>query len=936
MPLANKREARRFQRFATYNNFLDMEDDPNVRVYGAFKRGQLVGYMAVRIASPAPEPPNYRKATDEKHCGGCKMFDKGLCWGYGNRPVKEDYVCDSFAPEGKTSSIISNEPEILMIDTVKQGHGVGTALMRLAQAQYDSFFTHTDSTAGERLAKRMGMVNVNGQRWRWVKEGKDPKDMIEADIPFVYNIEGTKDHKQGMIYIGYAGQSTHDVHPPAGQRFTPGGIVEGYYQPGGKVLIVNETDTPWTIYGFANLWYALYPQMEITGIELQEDDGKTTKLAATTDIPPEPGSTPIPDGHVRLWHYTEGDPEAVRQQGLLMNRAKGENYGEPNQIWASARPPEFMTHNVVEFHVPVNDPRWNFGKYEPYINYGEGYQMPQDYGRYLHDRGAHVTFLGDIRPDEIVAVHEPWHHHYHYLMSHHGDPSGDPSQFDFLKDDRHYGPALEAWKNSLWPKTTKTAANSIGTYLRAMTAADPAASRAYQALKAAGGHVYAVGGAVRDALRGRDPKDIDLVVTGLPPEEVAFALGQLPGRIDLTGKRFGVYRYRTHGQDVEVALPREDKYDAGMRGRGEITVDHRLPIEQDLMRRDFTANSMAVDLDTGQLLDPAGGARDIEANRLKQTHADAFREDPTRLIRALTMHGHHGLIPDEDTRADMARHAHALKGESPDALNKVIDKMMTSYHPANAIRLAKDTGVLDHLFPEVADNWDFNQNNHNHAHPLGDHLVHTLDNVSQLTDDPDVRMAALYHDVGKPASEWKDENGESHYYENEFGQGAHHELVGARMAQDRLEALNYPRARINRVIDLIRGHMFPAGSSMRWARRFVNKYGDHAEDLLTLRQADVEGKGIPQDPQKTPVHTMRNLVSQVRQEQQPTALSQLAINGNDLLSMGLLPGPQIGQILQQLMNDVMETPALNNKDALLSLAARYIQNLTTNRSDTKC
>jgi tRNA nucleotidyltransferase/poly(A) polymerase len=336
---------------------------------------------------------------------------------------------------------------------------------------------------------------------------------------------------------------------------------------------------------------------------------------------------------------------------------------------------------------------------------------------------------------------------------------------------------------------------------------------------------------------------------------------------------------------------------------------------------------MAVDLDTGQLLDPAGGARDIEANRLKQTHADAFREDPTRLIRALTMHGHHGLIPDEDTRADMGRHAHALKGESPDALNKVIDKMMTSYHPANAIRLAKDTGVLNHLFPEVSDNWDFNQNNHNHAHPLGDHLVHTLDSVSQLTDDPDVRMAALYHDVGKPASEWKDENGESHYYQNELGQGAHHELVGARMAQDRLEALNYPRARINRVTDLIRHHMFPVFTSPKGARRFLNKVGDHADDLLNLREADIGGKGVFNPGRATTVNQMRDLVGQTREAQAPTQRSELAVNGNDIMAaFNVPPSPMIGEVLNSLTQDVIENPALNEREQLLNLAARYIQN----------
>jgi tRNA nucleotidyltransferase/poly(A) polymerase len=256
----------------------------------------------------------------------------------------------------------------------------------------------------------------------------------------------------------------------------------------------------------------------------------------------------------------------------------------------------------------------------------------------------------------------------------------------------------------------KIASVDVGTYIKSMVGADGAAWNASQALKEAGGKVYVVGGAVRDALLQKEPKDIDLMVSGLPPEDVNNILEHLPGRVDLTGKRFGVYRYHTKGQEVEIALPRTDTYEpGGTRGQGQITVDHHLPIEKDLQRRDFTANSMAVDLDTGKLVDPFGGASDIEKHGLRTTHPDSFDEDPTRLIRALIMYSRHGLVPDEQTRKEMGKHAHRLDQESPDALKQQLEKLLVSANPASGFRLAQETGVLKHLFPELANNFDYVQ-----------------------------------------------------------------------------------------------------------------------------------------------------------------------------------------------------------------------------------
>lgn len=622
------------------------------------------------------------------------------------------------------------------------------SLLGLIKRHYPVLTAYSPTKYVASLLWHEGMPCVTAGKRFVYAAGKDPKDMIQAEVPFVFDVN------KGRISIGYAGESTADVQPSGYKKFSPGGIMEGYYGPGGKVTFTSATGVPWTVRNFAQLWYNQFPQMEITSVDQQDAaTGKSQKLAA------------------------------------------------------------------------------------------EG----QD----------------------------------------------------------------------------------VGNYLRTLVASDRAAFTATEALKQAGGKVYVVGGAVRDALRGNEPRDLDLMVSGVPAESVAHALGALPGRVDLTGKNFGVYRYKVGGQEVEIALPREDKYDEGSRAKGQITTDHNLPVEDDLKRRDFTVNSMAVDLDNGKLIDPYGGKDDIENHVLRTTHSDSFREDPTRLVRALTAHSRFGLHPDERTRSEMESNGHMLRHESPDAIRGTLDKLFSSGNPAAALRLGNETGVLKHIFPEVADNFAFDQNNQHHQKQLGEHLLSVLDHTSKQSSDPDLRMAAFLHDIGKPASEWTDPaTGQSHYYEGPNGEGADHETVGAHMAESRLRELHYPNARINRVRNLIQHHMYPAFQTPKGARKFLNRVGDHADDLMTLRQADMMGKGTKEDEMSVATQNgQRQLVDEARKQQAPTDLQNLNINGNDLQSLGVKPGPAIGNILRELLNDVVNDPHLNTHDALMQRAQTYINAL---------
>jgi tRNA nucleotidyltransferase (CCA-adding enzyme) len=151
--------------------------------------------------------------------------------------------------------------------------------------------------------------------------------------------------------------------------------------------------------------------------------------------------------------------------------------------------------------------------------------------------------------------------------------------------------------------------------------------------------------------------------------------------------------------------------------------------------------------------------------------------------------------------------------------------------------------------------------------------------------------------------------------------GKNHDHVGAIMTNDRLTHMRWPVARRKRISDLIHNHMFAAFSTQKGARKFLNRVGDHADDLLALRHADMFGKGTDEyQNSKTPVAHMRQLVEEARNQAAPTALSGLAVNGRDILALGIKPGPQIGQILESLMQQVIENPELNDREQLLALA----------------
>lgn len=342
-------------------------------------------------------------------------------------------------------------------------------------------------------------------------------------------------------------------------------------------------------------------------------------------------------------------------------------------------------------------------------------------------------------------------------------------------------------------------------------------------------------------------------------------------------------------------------------------------------RRDFTANAIAVNAKTGKIVDPFDGLKDIENGVLKTVHPNSFRDDSSRTMRALTALSKHGLQPDEETKKQMRLHAPHLKKTPMEIVGQELEKVLSGDYPAEAIRLGHETGVLDHFLPEVHSTFGFDQKNPYHKHDLGTHTMNVLKNVSGLTGDTDVRMAALLHDIGKPASMWEDENGVGHFYKGEQGQGANHDEVGAEMAEGILSKLRYPANRIGRIKHIINNHMFPSFNSSKGARKFLNNAGslETAHDLINVREADHMGKGN-ENATRMMTDKMRSLINDENTSQSVFSPKDLAVDGNDIIkTLGISSGPQVGEVIKKLMDLVVDHPSLNNRQELLNIVKTF-------------
>ncbi len=433
--------------------------------------------------------------------------------------------------------------------------------------------------------------------------------------------------------------------------------------------------------------------------------------------------------------------------------------------------------------------------------------------------------------------------------------------------------------------------------------------RVAQELEQRGFAAYVVGGCVRDLLLNKEPEDWD-IATSATPEEVQ--------------KIFPRTFYENRFFTVTVL---QDSPDAKL-GQIEVTTfrsefeyeDRRRPskveaaktIEEDLSRRDFTVNAMALRVGTGKpsLVDPYDGQKDLKKKiiRCVGNPKERFTEDALRLMCAVRFATTLGFAIEKETLQQLRLQASSLKDISQERIRDEFSKILLADRAAEGVEELYKNKLLEYIVPELLEGYGVSQNKH-HIYTVWEHNVRALAYAAKQKWSLEVRLASLLHDVAKPRVK-KGEGPDSTFYG--------HDVVGARMAREILSRLKFSGKTAGYVAMLVRYHLFyynVGEVSESSVRRLIRKVGkEHIEDLLQVRMADRIGSGVPKaEPYK--LRHLRYAIEKVSQD--PLSPRMLALKGDDVLKqLGISPGPKVGQILAVLLAEVLEDPARNTREAL--------------------
>lgn len=429
-------------------------------------------------------------------------------------------------------------------------------------------------------------------------------------------------------------------------------------------------------------------------------------------------------------------------------------------------------------------------------------------------------------------------------------------------------------------------------------------------LAEAGYRCYLVGGAVRDMLSGRSVADLDLA-TDAEPRDVM----RLFRRVIPTGVEHGTVTILFKGQQYEITTFRtEADYSDG---RHPDAVAFARTIEEDLARRDFTVNGMAVDVQTGTLVDPFDGAGDIKRGVIRaigEPH-ERFSEDSLRVLRAIRFAVQLEFSIDEATFTAIRDCRDGIVRISVERIRDELLKMVQARDAARAFRLMRDTGLLEHVLPELLEGIDVAQDSEA-APDVFEHLLLSMNGAA--AERTDIRLAALLHDIAKPRTRVEDRDGAVHFYG--------HDERSAEMTGEILGRLRLPKREIEHVVHLVRHHMFSYRSDWSDAavRRFVARVGlKNVDDLLLLRAADTYGKTAERraDPG---IRELRRRIDRVVAQRSALTIGDLAVNGNDLMhDAGIPAGRDMGTVLRFLLETVIEDPAQNDRQTLLQIGRRF-------------
>jgi tRNA nucleotidyltransferase (CCA-adding enzyme) len=432
--------------------------------------------------------------------------------------------------------------------------------------------------------------------------------------------------------------------------------------------------------------------------------------------------------------------------------------------------------------------------------------------------------------------------------------------------------------------------------------------------------LYLVGGAVRDLLLGRAhlKLDLDYIASGIDEKSLLAMLTSI-GRADLVGRSFGVVKFRTPDDiTVDIALPRSEVSTGPGHRDFKVISDPGMPVASDLARRDYTVNSMALDLRDFSLVDPLGGADDLERKILRVNRETSFIEDPLRIMRGVQFMARFGLEAEPGTRALMERDRELLETVSKERIRDELNKMiLLSDRPSAGFIFMHETGILPIVMPELDVTWGVDQNE---FHP-DDVFHHSVKSCDLAERELLIRWCALLHDLGKPKMK-TEIDGRTVFYR--------HEEESARLAGEILTRLVFPASFVSSAKHLISHHMFMITDE--WSdsavRRFVAKVGTgNIDDLFEIRRADGASRGDGRIGEE--VEYSRKRIEKVILEESAFKRSDLALTGSDIMRVtGIGPGPQVGRILDELLEAVLDHPEYNNRERLEELARERVNRET--------
>jgi len=429
--------------------------------------------------------------------------------------------------------------------------------------------------------------------------------------------------------------------------------------------------------------------------------------------------------------------------------------------------------------------------------------------------------------------------------------------------------------------------------------------------RTSGFQCHLVGGAVRDFLMGRAHTDYDIATDALPEQVISLFRRVIP-----TGIKHGTVTVLFKGLTFEVTTFRTE---AGYSdGRRPDTVTFAPTIFDDLSRRDFTINAVAYDLLSDTINDPHGGRRDLAAGIIRAIGDPAarFREDGLRPLRACRFAAQLEFTVEEATRAAIPGALDVLSRVSAERIRDEILRTLETRLPSSGLALMKETGILGVILPELLEGVGVEQGNL-HCYDVFTHSLYACDAAPR--ESQVLRLAALLHDIGKPRTRGLETGGRPTFYS--------HERVSAAMAEEILTRLKLPTAVVKDVAHLVSNHMF--NYQEEWSdsavRRLIARVGESKiDDIIALRRADQIGmcrENARAFPEGLADFTAR--VHSVLQGGRAFTVRQLAVNGRDLMeTLQLPPGPVIGTILEELLQAVLDDPALNEKQKLLEIARR--------------